>query len=419
MKKSGMKSVALLCVSVAFWVIVGSGCGSVKIVEVKDGKEGAGQVSRDSVGGKAKSSKSSARVKSKERKEIVRNKPVGTIESSVLTINSSHITADDVISRIRPELVLAGQKYSEKMYYARARELAMQAIYDMIYETLLYEEISSRISDEQNPAVEKAVDQAVENMIDNQAGGSRVRFERQLAERGMDMAKLRKQLRKQILTQQYLREKFRSKVIVTRNDLWEYYKKHHKEFVRPARARVFMIELDIDKYLPKGTSWESASKQAKQIAEILAERKAKEILKELKEGKPFAELAKKYSDSAIGRLGGDIGWITRGSYRYKEIEDCVFSLKPGEVGGPIRIGRKIYIVKLADFIEAKETSFVDAQEQIRKKLEQKIYAELVNEHIQKLLKKSQISAIQPFLETVLKRIPSYYSMRAKRSNPLH
>ncbi len=402
----------LLLWSWATFLMFVVGCGSFRIVEVKEDK-----------GDKGKSEKieSKSNASGKKRKNVnsgVAQRPKDSIESSVLTINSNHITADEVIDRIMPDLVLAGQKYNRKMYYVKARELALRAIYDMIYENLLYEEVSGMISEEQNPAVEKAIDQAVENMIKKRAGGSRVRFEKQLSERGLDMTVLRNQLRKQILTQQYLREKFRSKIIVTRDDLWEYYKSHRKEFYTPGRAHVLMIELKIDKFLPKGVKWSQASKEQKQIAEVIAERRATMILKRLRAGENFSELAKQFSTSPSGKLGGDIGWITRGSYKYKKIEDCVFNLKPGEIGGPIRIGRKIYILKLAELKQAKRVAFIDAQEKIRNKLEQKLYAELVNGHIQKLWKKSRISPIQPFLKTVMSRLPSYYSMKSKTSNEL-
>ncbi len=384
-------------------LIMQNGCDRLQIVEVKKSSAENKTVPKSSVKNvhhKPVSSKSAS-------------KPADSIESSVLTVNSANITADDIINRIRPQLIAAAQTYSRDAYYVKAKQLAMQAVYDVIYETLLYQEISSRISKEQNPAIEKAVDQAIERMVVNQAGGSKIRFERQLAQQGMDIRALRKKLRKQILTQQYLREKFRSRVIVTRDQLWEYYKTHSKEFYSPACVHIFMIEVDTDKFLPDKVRWDSASSQQRQLAQALAEKRIKFIQKKLSDGQEFSQVAKEFSTSPSGKVGGDIGWITKGSYKYKPIEDAAFSLRPGSISKPIHIGRKTYIIKVAGLVEAKTTSFSAAQDKIRSKLEQKMYADLVNEHIHELWKRSEISPIQPFLQTVLKCIPSYYSMKKK------
>jgi len=387
-------------------VIMQGSCKYLQIVEVRK-KPVKTETAR-------KSSVNTAKTKSPKSQPA--SKPANSIESSVLTINSTNITADEIIRRIKPLLTSTAQMYNRDAYYIKARQLAMQNVYDVIYETLLYQEISSRISDEQNPAIEKAVDRAVENMITRQAGGSKIRLEKQLAREGIDMPTLRKKLRRQILTQQYLREKFRSKVIVTRDQLWEYYKTHSKEFCSPGRVHIFMIEVDTDKFLPDKVRWEHADNQKKQLAQALADRQIKLIQKKLASGEEFSNVAKEFSTSPSGKLGGDMGWITKGSYKYKLIEDTAFTLKPGQVSKPIHIGRKTYIIKVAELVEANTTSFADAQEKIRAKLEQKIYAQLVNEHIRKLWKKSQIGPIQPFLQTVLIRIPTYYSMKNNSSD---
>jgi peptidyl-prolyl cis-trans isomerase D len=79
-------------------------------------------------------------------------------------------------------------------------------------------------------------------------------------------------------------------------------------------------------------------------AEVRAQ--AERVLKQIREGGSFAELAKKYSeDTASAPQGGDLGPFTRGRM-VKEFEDAAFSLKPGEVSGLVRTQYGYHIIKV-------------------------------------------------------------------------
>jgi peptidyl-prolyl cis-trans isomerase D len=79
-------------------------------------------------------------------------------------------------------------------------------------------------------------------------------------------------------------------------------------------------------------------------AEVRAQ--AERVLKQIREGGNFAELAKKYSeDTASAPQGGDLGPFTRGRM-VKEFEDVAFSLKPGEVSGLVRTQYGYHIIKV-------------------------------------------------------------------------
>ena len=281
----------------------------------------------------------------------------------------------------------------------------------MISETLLYQKISARIDEEQDPAIEKAVDKAVAHRVETEAGGSIIRLEKQLARRGTDLQDLRKELRRQILTQQYLREKFRPKVIVTRDDLWEYYQSHPKEFFRPGKIHLLAIEIDTEKFLPEKVNWSQADNEQKRLAEAMVNRQLASVRKRLASGEDFSTVAKTFSTALSKKLGGDLGWITRGSYRIKQLEDEAFKLNPGQISKPITIGRKTYLLKVAAKKEARKISFCNAQSQIRTKLEQQIYSRLINHHLMGLWKKSHIDPINPFVHAVLLQLPDYETLR--------
>ncbi len=79
-------------------------------------------------------------------------------------------------------------------------------------------------------------------------------------------------------------------------------------------------------------------------AEVRA--RAEQVLKQIREGGDFAELAKKYSEDTFSApQGGDLGLFTRGRM-VREFEDVAFSLKPGEVSGLVRTQYGYHIIKV-------------------------------------------------------------------------
>jgi peptidyl-prolyl cis-trans isomerase D len=112
-----------------------------------------------------------------------------------------------------------------------------------------------------------------------------------------------------------------------------------------------------------------------------AKKKAEEILAEAKKNPDqFAELAKKYSqDPGSASQGGDLGFFARDGSMVKPFEDAVFSMKPGEIAGPIETNFGYHIIKLTAVEPAKVQSFDEVKAQIEEELKrQKASAKLAD-----------------------------------------
>ena len=97
-----------------------------------------------------------------------------------------------------------------------------------------------------------------------------------------------------------------------------------------------------------------------------ARSKAEEILKKIRSGGDFANLAKKYSDdSGSAAEGGDLGFFGKG-VMVKPFEDTVFSMKVNEVSDLVRSPFGFHIIKLEGINPGHGKTF----EEVRAKLEQ-------------------------------------------------
>ena len=123
---------------------------------------------------------------------------------------------------------------------------------------------------------------------------------------------------------------------VTDDDLKSYYQQHQDEFRVQASAQVRHILI--------GTGAPGAKPDQKAID--AAKAKAEDILKQLKGGAKFADLAKKNSEDPGSKdKGGELGTIIKGQ-TVKPFEDAVFSAKVGDIVGPVQSEFGFHIIQV-------------------------------------------------------------------------
>ncbi|MGB9458595.1 MAG: peptidyl-prolyl cis-trans isomerase [Bryobacteraceae bacterium] len=106
----------------------------------------------------------------------------------------------------------------------------------------------------------------------------------------------------------------------------------------------------------------TADKTPAEDAKLKAQ--AEDLVKQLKGGANFAELAKKYSeDTGSADKGGDLGWIERGQ-TLPEFERVAFALKPGETSGVVKTEVGYHIIRVLAHEDAHLPSFEEVKAQL-------------------------------------------------------
>jgi peptidyl-prolyl cis-trans isomerase SurA len=67
----------------------------------------------------------------------------------------------------------------------------------------------------------------------------------------------------------------------------------------------------------------------------------------VKQGADFQSLAKKYSQDASAKFGGDLGWAKRGSF-VKEFEEAAFGLNEGQISNVVETQFGYHIIQLVE-----------------------------------------------------------------------
>lgn len=84
-----------------------------------------------------------------------------------------------------------------------------------------------------------------------------------------------------------------------------------------------------------------------------------------KDPQRFAELAKKYSqDPGSAENGGDLGMNARGALAGRSLEDAIFKLKSGEIGGPVQSEFGFHVIRLAGIQAGKAVSYEEVKKDL-------------------------------------------------------
>jgi len=151
--------------------------------------------------------------------------------------------------------------------------------------------------------------------------------------------------------------KAEASVQVTQDDLRAYYDQHRDEYRGVEQVKVSHIWIKMP--LPGADGKIDENKVAE------AQHRADALLKQLKNGANFDELAKKYSeDPGSANVGGSLGWIGRAQMT-PEFEKAAFSLSKGQISDVVKGSDGFHIIRLDD----KQDAHVKSLDEVKSLIE--------------------------------------------------
>ncbi|MGA1825522.1 MAG: peptidylprolyl isomerase [bacterium] len=174
----------------------------------------------------------------------------------------------------------------------------------------------------------------------------------------------REQTKRSFIIQKLIDSKVSNKLVVNKNEIYDYFQSHSDELGSKKRVRARHIIVD-------------------------SEIKAREILAQLRKGADFEALAKKVSLSPDSKNGGDLGLFSEGQMP-PEFDEAIFKLKKDEISNVIHSDYGYHIFQLVEIYDAKPPSLEDSTPQIRKILRQRKRDEHFQNYLDTLHSKAEI-----------------------------
>jgi len=274
------------------------------------------------------------------------------VEKIVAVVGDEIVLQSEVEERAAPFMTEIAGLTNPTERSARATAMRREVLDRLIDERLILQQATELKLSVSSEDIDRAIDQIKK---DNRLTDAQLRDELRL--HGQSLASYRQEIRRQLMRYKVLGIAVGAKVSVSDTDVQTYYERHIKSGanLQVRASHIFVL-------IPDGAD-AAAVAERETAARLLADR--------ARAGEDFAKLARQHSDDAATRQeGGDLGYFGRDMLP-KPIEELVFSMRVGEIRGPVRADRGFHVIKLVDRRAKEAKALADLREELRAQLRQK------------------------------------------------
>lgn len=290
----------------------------------------------------------------------LRQRMQGQLDADALKNNDAALKK--MLAEVTPQLIVSA--IDELLLLQRGRELGLRLGDDQ------FKQVVANIRKENNLQDEK-------------------KFLEALAQEGMTMDDLRKQLERQMLVDQVQRQEIGSKLTITEEEARQYYAKHPEEFTEAPSVTLREIFITV----PETEGGVSVAKDEE------AQKKAADLRARALKGEDFAKLAAEASDSPSKANGGLIGPFSRADMS-PQLQQLVDKMKQGDVTQPIRTAKGYQLLK----IETLKTAALQPFDAVRDLIADKVAGARTQTEMRKFLARLRAQAIIEWKSDELKRV---------------
>ncbi len=335
------------------------------------------------------------------------------VEEIIARVNGQIITRSEYMrskDQLRDDVKQQDATNADKLYTEREKDV----LRDLIDQQLLLEK-GKDLGITGDTDLIKRLDQMrkdmkLESMED---------LEKAATGQGISYEDFKQNMRNQIITQKVIGEEVGSHLSINKDAEQKFYDEHKSELEQPESIHLSEIlvapkkaetgKAAADKPAPgpadqsaaadtAKTDDAAASKQADDAALAAAEAKANALLKQIRGGTSFEDIAKKDSDGPSAAQGGDLGAFKRGTLA-KELEDKTFAMKAGEVTDVIRTKQGYVILKVVSHQNAGIPPLKDIEPKIQDALYMQQLQPALRAYLTKLREEAYIDVKEGYIDS--------------------
>ena len=201
---------------------------------------------------------------------------------------------------------------------------------------------------------------------------------------GLAWEDYKEQQKKQLLTQEVVRQEVSGRMDIGPEEVRQYYEEHKKDFDLP--EQVVLAEIFLS----------TAGKSPEEIDAI--RRKADDLHDRVARGADFTQIAEKYSEGSTAKDGGALGTFQHGQLD-KQLEDAVFAMNKGQVSDVIETKTGFEILKVMDHYQAGLQPLSKVQDQIQNKLYMQKMEPAMRDYLAQLREESYVMVKAGYTDT--------------------
>jgi peptidyl-prolyl cis-trans isomerase SurA len=210
------------------------------------------------------------------------------------------------------------------------------------------------------------VDNQISETIATQFDGDRSKYLAYLRSRGISQKDYRREVEEDIVYGYMRQQQRKSATTVSPVRIETFYNENKDNFYQEDSVHLRLIQLTRE---PDDT-------------DDTLRNKANDIVKQLKSGASFTDLARLYSNDSRRTKGGDWGWQRRSDLR-KEFSDVLFTLDAGKYTDPIIMPEGAFLL----FVEERKHAGVLPLEDVREQIEHLLVQQSASEAQERWLEK--------------------------------
>lgn len=259
---------------------------------------------------------------------------------SSLQVHAVYQELEAIVAIVDDDIVLASElknRYDQVTKQMRSAEMQLppnDVLISQLMERLILESIQLQQARRRGIEID---DETLTRAVMSFAQGNNMtlqQFQQALAADGMSYRGFREEIRTEMIISRLQRGIINRRISISEQDVQGLLNSPYYQQLFSDEYRVGHIMLSLE---------ERASDEV--VARALGE--AKELVKELRDGADFAQMAIARSSSSRALEGGDLGWRRAGELPSLFAED-VLSMSVGDIANPIQTTSAIHIIKLLE-----------------------------------------------------------------------
>ncbi|OHB50059.1 MAG: hypothetical protein A2Y10_13995 [Planctomycetes bacterium GWF2_41_51] len=323
----------------------------------------------------------------------------------VLSIESSAITADEIIKPVQTKLTELAKTEDYGQFIKDATPVLSGVLVQKVADIKLYQKARAALPENvDDEIIDKIVEDEVQKFI-ARCGGNYAEVEKLLKKMGTNWQDFYKEQRRAILVQSFISEELKDEKPITHSELLGYYNQIKNQYYEQKGQLTFRV-IDIE----PGKLYEPNDPNAN--LEEKGQLLAAEICERIKNGEDFNELAKKYSHDYAAANGGLWKPVVPGTLAkpYDAIEKASEKMNIGDTSEPFTSEKHIFVVKLENKTPAVSQSFEQVQNEVEARMHFEKRKKTVDEMMNKIIAQVDLTYADQFIEYCLEK--AYIDLRA-------